>query len=208
MSSKPSQFFLIASAFCSVLALASCSRQWMDGNPTHTPAEVTSLLAEVQSAQSQGGSGDLTAALQNANTAVVYFADAPSDGITIPSLLSFGDFSFLGSNAESYVWGNISEARVFFLDQPTDSGEAVGLVVGINQGSGYSYYAFSGNGTIDGENFSATLTGGNGSQITVRSNDVNKGALASVVQLSVYQTDSGGNELYLGKFSVLFGYTQ
>ncbi|MBX3023257.1 MAG: hypothetical protein KF799_16405 [Bdellovibrionales bacterium] len=184
--------------------VVGCSNQWREGEPDRTPEEVVQFLGELQSTQGSGFTGgDLSAALKNQESATIYFADAPSNVALVPNLLAFkGGFGWMGAGAEQFDYFNTKEARVFFLDN-WETGEA-GLIIGINQGSGYSYYAFSGTTAMDGDEYVATLTGGSGT-IEVRSFDTEDGGLSDVVQLQIWVND-GGAMKYAGKISTLIGY--
>lgn len=193
----------------SVLLLGGCSYQWRDAVPDATPDQVASMLDEAQGGQGQTAlSSDVGAAMQYRDQSVVFFGQAPSSLGPVPGFLSLMDFSFLG--AGSGIWyGNIQQARVFFLDRHTDAGEDLGLVFGLDQGSGsFTYYGFSGQGRVDGGLFEAVLSGGAGQQIVVRSYDVQDDTLADIIQLKVYAADASGNEVYVGKISTLIGYGQ
>jgi hypothetical protein len=195
-----------------IAAVLGCSNHWREGDTGRTPDEVAQFLSEVQSAQGQSlVSGDVSGALQYSNESVIYFGEAPGIASGTPgplgyvsNLLSFDDFSWLGSNGQTISWSTIQDARVFFLDHASSGGSDVGLVIGLNLGSGYTYFGFSGRGSVQGGEFVATLSGGNG-QIVVRSWDNDGNVLNDVIQLKVYQANSGGEE-YLGKISTLVGY--
>lgn len=201
MAKRTAILILILSAW-----LAGCSNQWREANPERTPEEVNQFLADVQSAQGQGlSSGNVTAALQHVNEAQLYFADSESNIGMVSSLLSFDWFGWMGNGAENLSWGNISETRIFFLDYWNGSYSEVGLVIGINQGQGYTYYGFHGTGdSYDGE-FVAELQGGAGT-IVARSYDTTDDILDDVIQLKLYLVGPGGGEQYLGKISTLVLY--
>lgn len=188
------------------LAIAGCSNQWREATPDRTPEEVEQLLTEVQNAQGQGfAAGNLTSALQFRDEADIYFADAPSNVAQVANLVSFFSFDWLGGSAAGLSMGQISEARVFLLARYNGDQINTGLVIGLKAGNDFNYYSFDGLGDASDGEFVATLTGAN-SNILLRSYDVLDGELSDVIQLNVYQLDSGGNEIYLGKISTLIGY--
>ena len=190
------------------LLISACSQQWREATPSRTPEEVATMIDEISNLQGASlGGGDVAAALQNRSGAVVYFADAPSDLGGVRSLLSFDDFSFMGSNAFGYSWNTIANARVFAFVRPsaTGAGYDVGLVIGVDQsGSGnFAYHGFNGQGGGAQDNeFVITMNGGAGS-FELQSYDVVGGELADVIQFKVFQ-----NGEFLGQFSTLVAYTQ
>lgn len=179
------------------VTLAGCSNHNRTSDSPFSPVDVQNMLQEVEGAQAASGGGDISAALtlKNEPGAVVYIAQAPTQSLKLINILSFLDLSFLGSAPD---WNSITDARVLFIDLPD---HRCSLIIGIKAGDAYSYFAFSGSGTISNSEFSASLTGS--SNIIVQSYDVNSGDLSTVIQLKIF--DSEGN--YVGKVSTLDGFT-
>jgi hypothetical protein len=178
------------------LTLAACSNSWREGDSGRDPTEVAAMLKEIQDAQAQGtANGDVSTALAHADTAVIYFADAPGSLGPVGSILSLSDYSFLGLTSQP----TMQQVRVFFLDNGAD----VSLIIGIDQGQGsFQYYAFTGTATYDGGVMEAQLQGSTGSLI-VQSDDVKGSTLNDVIQLSYFNASSGD---YIGMNSTLVGY--
>lgn len=206
---------LVLTILMSLFSLG-CSNQWREGSPDRTPEEVMQMLQEAQGASSTGVStGDLSAALQYQDQSTIYFADAPSNVALVPNLLSFYDFAngvynfqWLGAGAEYYSWDSISDARVFFFDHWDEQTQRslVGLVIGVNQGNGFVYHAFSGQQIASDEGEFRAELNGSGGTIYLHSFDVVDGALSDVIQLKVYTDSSFSRESYAGKISTLIGY--
>lgn len=185
---------------CLVLLLStSCSYRYRISDPQLASADVMKYLGDAEqganlSIQSANGQ-DLAS---DPNT-TVFFADAPSPLGTINSTLAFDDLNWFGiSDSIADVVG----VRVFFLDNSANSPRNV-LIIGIqtvNQ-SDYVYYSFTGDGSVNGGEFSATMNGNSGT-IVVRSFDTDGDQLQSSIQLRVFDTDGD----YVGKFSILAGY--
>lgn len=187
-------------------AVVGCSNHWREVDHDISSEEVMAMLNEVGGGQGFGA-GDLTTALnlKDDPATAIYFADAPSSLGPVASVVSLMNFDFLG--LPDLWWGAIAQARVFFMDTPTDSGRQAALIIGLDQGSGtFSYHALSGSSTIDGREFVAELSGGGQTRLVLRSFDVQDGDLAAVIQLKAYDHDSSGNERYIGKFSTLVGF--
>lgn len=185
--------------------VSACSTQWRDASLDVSSDDVASMLAEAQG--TSGQSTTSTSMFPYSAQAVVYFGNAPSSLGPVPSFLSLMDFSFLGAGQD--IWyGNVQQARVFFLDYSHDSSDDVELIFGLDTGSGFSYYTFTGQGGVDRGLFDATLTGPNGQEIIVESYDVTDDVLADTIQLKVYAVGAGGDASYVGKISTLVGYGQ
>lgn len=200
----------IAIAF--LLLSTACSNQYRTSDPQMSSDAMMQLLSEAQGTSTQStGQDAIGQAMQmkaDPNT-TIYFADAPGPMGTVASVLAFDSLSFLGAGADLY-YGNISQARVFFLDNPFAAGGRQDvLIVGIASAASsgqFTYYSFSGSGALDSGEFSVSFTGGDGRSFTLRSFDLDGDSLAAAIQLRAYTTDGSGNEVYLGKFSTLSGY--
>jgi hypothetical protein len=189
--------------------LTGCSNQWREADAEITPEEMMAMLDEVQSAQGQSlVSGDVSTALamKDEPGVAIFFADAPGPLGPVASVLSIGDFNFIGQSGLSY--SGISEARIFFFDNPTSGGRQNGLILAIKQADGgsFSYYGFTGNSSIEDGEFVAVLGSNGQEKLVLRSFDVDGDDLAGVIQLQVYEIEAGGNERYIGKFSTLVGF--
>ena len=181
--------------------LTGCSTHYYEGEAPRTASEVKAYLAEVGGAQGQGlVGGNVGTAMQAQDTAVIYYGEAANK--TVASLLSFQNFDWLsGSNVSD--WRQVQGGRVFLLDNMAVD-KTVGLVIGIDSGSGYNYFGFSGQGEVRDGVFRASLSGAGGS-IEIESIDHDGSVLDDIIQLRVYYKDGAGNERY-GKISTLFAY--
>ncbi len=182
------------------LLATGCSQQWRDGDSGRTPEEVNTMLAEASAS-----AGSSFTSINDG--AWVYFADTSGPMGNVATVLALDNLDFLNPGKDLW-YGNIRDARVFFLDNYTSGGHKAMLIVGIDQaGSGtYTYYSMNGDGTVDGGVYTAVLKGSSGNTVTLRSKDVAGDSLLDVIQLKVYQTDSTGAEVEIGKFSTLIGY--
>jgi len=189
-----------------LVSVLGCSNQWRDADAEIDSDDMLSMLEEVSEAQgSSSGGGALSEALafKDDESASIYFGDAPSPLGPVASIASIWDFQFLGADS-SFSWREVSEARVFFFDRPSSgSSRDNGLVVGIKkQGEeSFTYYGFTGTGTLGKDEFVAELDNGSGTQITLRSFDIEDGDLAPVIQLKIYASGT-----YIGKFATLVGF--
>jgi hypothetical protein len=193
-----------------VIALAGCSNQWRDADAEVTSEEMMAMLDEVQSAQGQSlVSGDVSTALamKDQPGVAIFFADGPGPLGPVASVLSIFDFNFIGQSGLTY--SAISQARIFFFDNPVSGSRENGLILAIKQssdGASFNYYGFTGNSTISDGEFVAVMSSGGQDKIVLRSFDVDGDDLAGVIQLQVYAIEADGSERYIGKFSTLVGF--
>lgn len=192
-----------------LLAPTGCSNQWREADAEITAEEMTAMLDEVQSAQGQslvGGDVNQALAMKDQPGVAIFFADSPGPLGPVASVLSIGHFDFIGQSGLTY--SSISEARIFFFDNPVAGGRENGLIIGIKQADGgsFSYYGFTGNSTISDGEFVAVMSSGGQEKLVLRSFDVDDDDLAGVIQLQVYDIDANGSERYIGKFSTLVGF--
>jgi len=191
---------------------AGCSNQWRDADAGVSAEEMLAMLNEVQGAQSQslsGGSLSEALALKDDPNTRIYFAE--SSGPTSPlgpvaSVLSLISFEFLG--APELWWGDIEETRIFFLDQPNESGRRNSLILGLRKKgeSMISYVGFTGIGAMSSKDLVVTLQAGGQDKLVLRTFDVDGDDLKGVIQMLVWDIDFSGNERYIGKFSTLVGF--
>lgn len=201
---------LIAISIFSV-SLLGCSNQWREMDVEFSSQEVLSMLGEVQTGSSFGGTqmSEVLAMKDEPGTAI-YFAEASAANPNGPmgsvhSVISLTNFSFMGM--PELIRNMIEETRIFFLDQLTGGGgHRAGLIIGIKKGGEgtFSYNAFVGTGSISDEELSITMQGGSGS-IIVRSMDLDGDDLMGIIQLKVWDLSAG--ESYIGKFSTLAGFS-
>lgn len=211
-----------------LLVSTACSNQWRESDPGISAGDMLSLLAEAQptggNVQSTGSGSDAISAamtLKDDPNTVIYFADAPGSSGPVSSVLGLGNMDFLNIG-EGLSWQDFSQARIFFLDGFTTSGRQGILLLGLVQNgvaapaadptaagaqtSAFTYYGFQGSISVSGGTFTASLTGSNGAQINLHSDDVDGDQLMDVVQMRVYAVDGSGTEQYIGKFSTLTGF--
>ena len=208
MKSKMWILILCISSWLSV----GCSNQWRDADAGVSAEEMLAMLEEVQGTQGQsinGGSLSQALALKDDPATRIYFAE--SSGIKSPlgpvaSVLSLTNFEFLG--APDLWWGAIEEARIFFMDLPTESGRQNSLIIGVRKfgETSLSYAGFTGIGSLSEEELVVTLLANGADKVVLRSFDVEEDDLANVIQLLVWDIDGAGMEYYNGKFSTLVGY--
>lgn len=181
------------------VSVLACSNHWRDADLGLTPAEMTSILGEVEQASAQGsGNVSEALALKDDPNASIYFADAPSPIGQVSNVLGFFNYEFLG--LPDLGFRDIAEARVIFFDAPQpEGGRKAALILGIKQKGQdlFTYYAYTGSGSIDGREYEANL-----GEIVVKSFDASEGGLADVIQLKVYEPGGG----YLGKIATLVGF--
>lgn len=187
------------SLICLALALVStsCSFRERTGDPQLDGNSVMDMLREAQGNGMTLAENDIDI-IDDPNS-TVYFADAPSPLGKIRNILAFNDLGFLGL---SDGIGSVSQARVFFIDNPTFATRNL-LIVGIMMvgESSYTYYPFEGSGKFENGEFTATLMGSSNDMV-VRSYDVSGDRFNPSIQLRVESTDGG----VYGKFSILAGY--
>jgi hypothetical protein len=193
------------------VSVLGCSTHWREADVSEE--QLQAALDDISAGTSNVGGGDTSQvlALKDDAAAIVYYAEAPGSMGSVANLIGITDFSFLNSGLD--IWyGNITAARVIFIDLPTASGRQDGLILGLatsssaqtTAASGFTYYSFTGNGSIGGGEFSAQMQGGG--TVIIRTTDVSDGDLDGVIQLRFYAADQSGNEVYIGKISTLAGF--
>lgn len=215
-----------------LIPILGCSNQWREGDAQIDGDEVLAMLDQVAGVSSESLDGEVTSSVSGMAEAVrekdnpdttIFFADAPGPIGPVASVLALDNLDFLNLG-EGLWYGNVSQAQIFFLDTPTSSGRHNGLVIGIGTGAGnsrdggsdgqnasesataYQYAAMSGQGSIENGEFYVEMETPSGSTLVLRSWDVDGDELRAVIQLQVYEVDSAGEEIYLGKFSTLVGF--
>jgi hypothetical protein len=203
---------------------AACSNQWREGEQSVSGDEMMAMLGEAQTNGAQstsGGGGDLATAvaLKDDAGSTVYFADAPRGHVPVAAVFAMLNLDFLGTGTMGLNYEAVQAVRIFFIDNPSQTALVLGVQMtgaqapvadpnatgGVIPATQFTYYAFTGQGSSSDGTYSATLTGPNGSSITLESDDVGgDGLLMDVIQLRMY--DSSG--YFLGKFTSLTGYTQ
>jgi len=186
----------------------ACAQQWRTSDPQVDSADMMQWLSDAQGASSQSSGGAASEISATDPGTEVFFADAPGPMGTVASVLAFDDLSFLSDSAPAI--SQITEARVFFLDNPNgDSGHQDELIVGvIPPGStDYQYYKFTGTGSFDSGTFQVDMNDSNGNRLfSLVSYDVDGNSFNGTIQLRVLAPDSDGNDVEIGKFSVLAGF--
>lgn len=199
------------------VSVLGCSTHWREADVSS--AQLQAAIDDISTGAANVGNGDASQvlALKDDPTSIVYYAEAPGSMGSVANLIGITDFSFLNSGLD--IWyGNITAARVIFIDLPTASGRQDGLILGLATTSqtttaadgtaqmtpGFTYYSFIGSGSIDGGEFTAQMQGGG--TVIVRTVDVSGGDLDGVIQLRFYAADQSGNEVYIGKISTLAGF--
>src|SRR5476649_900378 len=107
----------------SLLLSIACSQQYRESDPQLSSDEMLAMLAEVSQTTAQGTAQSAAAqamAMKDSTDTTIYFADAPGPMGTVASVLALDSLSFLGAGDIDYA--SISQARVFFLDNPFAAG--------------------------------------------------------------------------------------
>lgn len=182
----------------------SCSQRIRSSDPQLSSEALQELLQEAEQGSGANVMSSSGVPLSEDPNTSVFFADGNYDGKespmgTVRNILAFRDLAFL-NRGESI--GEVTNARVFFLDNPWSSPRCL-LIVGIavTGDSQYTYYHFEGDGSVEGGEFKAYLTGSAG-DLVVTSFDTVGNSLLPTIQMRVYDPSNG----YYGKFSVLAGY--
>ena len=183
----------------------------MEASAKVSSEQVMAMLDEIASTQGTG-SGDLQTALamKSAEGVRIYFAESML-GLSSPmgpvaSILGLTKFDFLGQ--PDLTWSQIATARVFFFDAPGENGRNNGMIIGYSKTgeTAMTYVGFTGTGTLEDSQLTTRLSANGVEKLILRSYEVSGGDLQNVIQLLAWETDGGGGEGFIGKFSVLVGF--
>lgn len=205
-----------------MIGVLGCSTHWREADVSEQQLEAAINDISANASSTGGGDTSQVLALKDDPSSIVYYAEAPGSMGSVANLIGITDFSFLGSGFDLW-YGNITAARVIFVDLPSTTGRQDGLILGLQSSAlgsstqtvtngdgttstvaGFTYFAFTGTGSINGGEFSAQMQGGG--TVIVRTTDVSDGDLDGVIQLRFYAADQSGNEVYIGKISTLAGF--
>jgi hypothetical protein len=193
-----------------LMALGGCSNQYREADEV-TVDELLSALNQVQEASAAGSTTSLVSEilkLQEDPNTYIYYSYGPGPlgpPASVAAILSFDRFGF--SDGDDFDYTELAEVQVFFFDTSNELGRQFALILGVRKlgETSLKYIGMKGTGAIGEKDLYATLEGENKQTLIFRSNDIDDGELATVIQLRVYEGSSGG-ESFVGKFSTLVGF--
>lgn len=208
-----------------LFSAVACSKHWRDGDPGIADSDLDVLIQEslsvVASTQGIVPQTDVERFnnLFNQEQTTVYFAESGASMGPAQNIAAFTDWRFMGDqglqqNGGSEIFAeNIEKVRVIFLDLSTDQGTENALLIDVTiQGRRIVKFFFNDSQSVnsepsyfDGGEFVSQMTASDGSQISVRSLDVEDDLLQSNIQLEVYDYITGEESL-AGKFTTLVGF--
>src|SRR4051812_23658480 len=132
---------LVAVAFA-----ISCSYHVRSADPGIDYSELSSQLDNLTNNFQTAATGDSSVFQSLRQTATIYYSQGPGPLGSIASVVSFDEYSYFG--LPGYIYSNINEAQVYFLDGTAGSGRQTALLVALqpkDTGSyNLSYFSSSG----------------------------------------------------------------
>lgn len=186
-----------------MLFVVGCSNHWRkaDVDSAQMWDDLNNIRQNVESLAAGNQGATTFFALMDDPNAAIYYASAPSGLGPVISVMSFSDFSFLGSDIAPLGYGDIAEARVAFIENGSQCALMVDMVL-IDTTAKTRFYNCDTVPVVEDGMFSVQASSADG-QLVLYSTDVDKdGELNGVIQLKVDQIGLGN----IGKFSTLVGF--
>ncbi len=208
------------------VALTGCSQHWREADPGVEVEDMEALLQEsLQTVNAQSSvipAGDaqrFQRLLDDPNTTIFFSETNPEMGDTV-NVFPFVDWRFMGEQASAQNGGeifseHISYGRVFFLDLSSEDGSNENAILFDLEISGKRVVKIFFNDSqtsevertyFDSGEFVSHMVASDGSQVVLRSFDVDEDVLQSVIQLEFYDFVENGEENFTGKISTLVGF--
>ena len=192
------------------LGLTACSNQEITVDAAVSAAEMQedlNIILNENTTLSAGSASNFRQLAEDPNTSIYYSRSGPMGSVY--SVLAMYNINWL---APGLTRGEISQVMVFFLDNITNQGRQVALLVDVlfTDGRAPLTQVFDINQSIatDGDEIEFIVSNGV-DQLILRSFDLQDGLeeLNASIQLNVFMNNNG-TEDYLGKFSALMGFGQ